>query len=158
MSVFILKRKLNLSQTHLTLLPHLILKPEIFYLIKFRKMKLSLLPPYLIACSLALFFPSGAIADPGKGNNEKTTGIATDKTPGNPNSNDNATNNPNAKPKGANDQGVINSSPKALPLKKSPVGVPIDGGAGALLVAGAAYGVKRIRDYRKKNRRTPSAA
>lgn len=27
-----------------------------------------------------------------------------------------------------------------------PVGVPIDGGAVALLIAGAAYGVKKIRD------------
>ncbi|MBN2778682.1 MAG: hypothetical protein JXR36_13635 [Bacteroidales bacterium] len=30
-----------------------------------------------------------------------------------------------------------------------PVGVPIDGGAVALLIGGAAYGVKKIRDKKK---------
>ena len=29
-------------------------------------------------------------------------------------------------------------------------GVPIDGGAGILLAAGAAYGLKKMRDYRRK--------
>lgn len=28
--------------------------------------------------------------------------------------------------------------------------VPIDGGAGVLLAAGAAYGLKKLRDYRKQ--------
>ena len=30
-------------------------------------------------------------------------------------------------------------------------GVPIDGGASLLLAAGAAYGIKKAKDYRKKN-------
>ncbi|GAA4438963.1 hypothetical protein GCM10023188_34780 [Pontibacter saemangeumensis] len=30
-------------------------------------------------------------------------------------------------------------------------GVPIDGGASVLLAAGAAYGLKKLRDYRKNN-------
>ncbi|WP_439882569.1 PID-CTERM protein-sorting domain-containing protein [Pontibacter sp. MBLB2868] len=31
----------------------------------------------------------------------------------------------------------------------NPTGVPIDGGTGLLLAAGAAYGLKKLRDYRK---------
>lgn len=30
-------------------------------------------------------------------------------------------------------------------------GVPIDGGAGILIAAGAVYGAKKLRDHRKKN-------
>jgi len=35
------------------------------------------------------------------------------------------------------------------PVGDPPVGVPIDGGALALLLAGAAYGVKKIKDKKK---------
>lgn len=34
-----------------------------------------------------------------------------------------------------------------------PTGVPIDGGAGILLAAGAAYGLKKLRDYRVNSKR-----
>ena len=37
----------------------------------------------------------------------------------------------------------------SAPGRNQPAGVPIDGGAGILLAAGAAYGLKKIRDYRK---------
>ncbi len=33
-----------------------------------------------------------------------------------------------------------------------PVGVPIDGGAVVLLIAGAAYGAKKIKEKRQKNK------
>lgn len=35
---------------------------------------------------------------------------------------------------------------------KGATGVPIDGGAAVLLAAGAAYGMKKLRDYRNNNR------
>lgn len=35
------------------------------------------------------------------------------------------------------------------PVGDPPVGVPIDGGAVALLVAGAAYGAKKIKEKKK---------
>lgn len=36
---------------------------------------------------------------------------------------------------------------------KNATGVPIDGGASVLLAAGAAYGLKRLIDYRNQNRK-----
>jgi len=36
------------------------------------------------------------------------------------------------------------------PANPNPPGVPIDGGIGALIAAGAAYGVKKRREMKKK--------
>ncbi|PVY38691.1 PID-CTERM protein-sorting domain-containing protein [Pontibacter virosus] len=35
---------------------------------------------------------------------------------------------------------------------KGATGVPLDGGVAVLLTAGTAYGIKKLRDYRKSNR------
>lgn len=41
--------------------------------------------------------------------------------------------------------------PVMAQLPGAPPATPIDGGLSLLLAAGGAYGIKRIRDYRKSN-------
>jgi hypothetical protein len=40
------------------------------------------------------------------------------------------------------------------PPPPPPADVPIDGGVGLLIAAGVGYGVKKVRDHRKKQRQT----
>ena len=53
-----------------------------------------------------------------------------------------------ALPDYSNTHNVIDPSPTAPPPPPPPI--PIDGGLGFLLAAGAGYGLKRLRDNKKK--------
>lgn len=51
--------------------------------------------------------------------------------------------------------GISDNGPP--PLGPSPEGIPIDGGISLLLAAGAAYGVKKVRENRKAKKESETS-